>query len=54
METLDEEVLGEDLVFDVAGRALGCRYDEVDLAEVLTCSHYRKRSGLKGLLKRFF
>ena len=54
IQTLDEEGLGEDLVFDVAARALGHRYDEVDLREILICSHYRKMSGLKALLKRFF
>jgi hypothetical protein len=41
IESIDNEGLGEELVFDVAQRVLGRRYDEEDLGELLKCSHYR-------------
>jgi hypothetical protein len=41
IESLDEVGLGEELVFEVARRVFGFRYDDEDLSEVLMCSHYR-------------
>jgi hypothetical protein len=42
IETLDpEHGGGEELVFEVARRVFGKRFDEEDLEDVLRCSHYR-------------
>lgn len=53
IETLQEEGLGEELVFEVARRVFGKRYDDEDLGETLRCSHYRLtpkvRSAWSGL-----
>jgi hypothetical protein len=52
IDKVDEEALGEELVFDVAARMLGERIDRWD-ATGLQLSEYRERAGAAGsLIKR--
>ena len=59
IETIDsgDVAYSEELVFEVARRVLGHRYDEDPAVDELKCSHYKRRSappGRKSLLSRLF
>lgn len=54
IDRIDEEGLGEDLVFDVTARFLGKRIDEFAEINLEMAEYKRKRSGPASFIKKFF